>query len=116
MLQELVLANCHIFTVFQDSEDSPRWAFFIDAAVMLALQHLGMTTYIYVHIYMYIYIIESRLSPGNEVSFGRSFAKVGRLGAENNCYLTHYHIVSYYYITYHITSRSSCCKVKAPSV
>ena len=34
----LILAsNCHVFTVFDDSEDSPKWAFFIDAAVMLAL-------------------------------------------------------------------------------
>ena len=46
--------------------------------------------------------IESRLSPGYEVSFGRSSTRVGWLGAENNCYLLHYHVVSYYYITYHI--------------
>ena len=28
-----------------------------------------------------------------EVSFGRTLARVDRLGAENNCYLSHYHIV-----------------------
>ena len=44
--------------------------------------------------------MESRLSPGYEVSFGRSLARVGRLGAENNCCLSHCHIVSY--ITYYI--------------
>ena len=46
--------------------------------------------------------IESRLSPGYEVSFGRSLARVGLLGAENNCYISHYHIISYNCTTYHI--------------
>ena len=46
-------------------------------------------------------LIESRLSPGYEVSFGRSLARVGRLGAENNGYLSHYHVVSNYYTIYH---------------
>ena len=34
--------------------------------------------------------IKSRLSPGYEVSFGRSLVRVGQLGAENICYLSHY--------------------------
>ena len=33
-----------------------------------------------------------------ESSFGSSLAKVVRLGAENNCYLFHYNIISHYHI------------------
>ena len=32
-----VLANSHVSTEFYDSDDSPKWAFFIDATKMLAL-------------------------------------------------------------------------------
>ena len=41
---------------------------------------------------------------GHELSFGSSLARVGQLGAENNCYLSHYHIASHYYnnISYYI--------------
>ena len=42
--------------------------------------------------------IESRLSPGYEVSFGRSSTRVGWLGAENNCYLLHYYVILSYHI------------------
>ena len=46
--------------------------------------------------------MQSRHSPGHEVLLGRSLASVGRLGAEINCYLSHYHIVWYYCIAYDI--------------
>ena len=46
VLQGLVPANCHVFAVFEDSEYSPKFASFIDAAVMLALEPLEMTIYI----------------------------------------------------------------------
>ena len=55
MLQELVLVNCNVFTMFEGSEDSSKWAFFIDAAVMLALFPLGMTIYIYTYTYIYLW-------------------------------------------------------------
>ena len=47
MLQGLVQTKCHVFSEFEDSEKSPKVAFLIDAAVMLSLEILGMTTYIY---------------------------------------------------------------------
>ena len=50
MLWELVVASSNVFAVFKDSKDSPKWAFFIDAAVMLAQSPLGMTVYIYIYI------------------------------------------------------------------
>ena len=52
VLQQLVLAN-----VFEGSVDFPRWAFFIDAAVMLALLPLGLTMYINICMYIYIYML-----------------------------------------------------------
>ena len=39
-----------------------------------------------------------RTYPAYEFSFGSSFARVGRLGAENNFHLSHYYVVSYCYI------------------
>ena len=41
-------------------------------------------------------IMQSRPYPGYELSFGSPLARVGRLGAENNCYLSHYYILSYF--------------------
>ena len=34
VLRRLVLANCHVFPVFEDKNNSHMLAFFIDAAVM----------------------------------------------------------------------------------
>ena len=51
MLQEFVLANCRVFTVFEDSEYSLKWVLFIDAGVMLALRFQGMTIYVFVCIF-----------------------------------------------------------------
>ena len=42
VLQGLVLANSHVFTVFEDSEHSPIGLSFIDAAVMGVLKPLWM--------------------------------------------------------------------------
>ena len=42
MLQGLVLTNSHVFTEFDDSDDCQKGLFFIDAAVMWALEPLGM--------------------------------------------------------------------------
>ena len=39
------------------------------------------------------------ISPGYEIPIASSLATVGQLGAENNCYISHYYIVSYYHIT-----------------
>ena len=47
MLLGLVLANSHVFTEFDDMKNLQRGLFIIDAAVMLALEPLGMTIYIY---------------------------------------------------------------------
>ena len=43
VMQGLALVNSHAFSEFKDSEESPKGLFFIDAAVMLALEPLGMT-------------------------------------------------------------------------
>ena len=42
-LQGLVLTNSYVFSEFEDSVESPRELFFIDAAVMLALEPLETT-------------------------------------------------------------------------
>ena len=53
VLQGLVLANSHVFTEFVDSEESSKGDFlkiiffFIDAALMWALEPLGATMYRY---------------------------------------------------------------------
>ena len=64
------LVNSHVFTEFDDSEESPKGS--SDSAVMWALEPLGMTIYIYIYIdaavmwaleplgmtiYIYIYIL-----------------------------------------------------------
>ena len=41
---------------------------------------------------------QSRLSPDYEFSLGSSLARVDLQGAENICYLLHYHIVLSYHI------------------
>ena len=43
VLQGLVLANSHDFGQFEDSEESPKGIFFIDAALMWTLESLRMT-------------------------------------------------------------------------
>ena len=49
MLHELVLANSHVFTEFEDSEESPKMAFLhYVAAVMWAHEPLEMTIYMYI--------------------------------------------------------------------
>ena len=60
VLQELVLANSHIFTEFDDCEESPKKALLhccccYDVAVMWALEPLGNTLYIYIYIYAHGY-------------------------------------------------------------
>ena len=52
MLQGLVQANSHVFTEFEDYDQSPSELLFIDAAVLLALILLGMTIYVYVCIHI----------------------------------------------------------------
>ena len=56
MLPGLVLTNSHIFTEFKDIEESQNGLFFIDTAVMSALERLGKTTHIHIYIYIYTYI------------------------------------------------------------
>ena len=61
VLQGLVLANSHVFTEFNDSEESPKEAFLHscccdDAAVMWSLELLRMAMYMYIYIYIYIYL------------------------------------------------------------
>ena len=46
-----MLANSHTFNHFDDSENFPWGLSFIDSAVMLHLEHLGMTMYIHTYIY-----------------------------------------------------------------
>ena len=129
-----------------------RGIFFADAAVMWALELIGMTIYICLQIdiplwhfnltsYRCKFItycwskwlllwrlrehiviiwpirISSHPSLGIELSFGSSLSRVGRLRADYNCYLLHYHILSYYhhyvFTSYHIIiSWYSCYKVE----
>ena len=133
MLQALVLARCHVFTVFKGGEDSPKWAFFIDAAVT------SWDDYIY-SIYRYTsiafqsvirqilvdYLLKAYMTPilaskktsidylayRNRIptfswflgfTWSLSLARVCRLEAENNCYLLHYHIIMLHILYYHIT-------------
>ena len=51
MLQRLLLANSHVSTELVDSESSPKGFVVVDAAVMRALEPLGMTMYIHTHRY-----------------------------------------------------------------
>ena len=43
VMQGLVLTNSHVFSEMEESKESPKGDFLIDAAVMRALEPLGMT-------------------------------------------------------------------------
>ena len=38
------LAICHVFIEFEDSEDSPMWAFFIDTTVNQSIKFISRST------------------------------------------------------------------------
>ena len=46
--QGMIVANYHVFSGFKDSEESQKGLFFIGAAVVWALEPLGMTICIYI--------------------------------------------------------------------
>ena len=52
VLLGMVLANSHIFTEFEDSEDSPKWAFLHSCCCDIA-SGTSRDAYVYIHTYRY---------------------------------------------------------------
>ena len=106
MLQGLVLANSHVFSEFEDSDKSPKGLFFIDAAM-----DSGTSRDDWRNLSVVSFQNQTPKWFSFELSFGSSLAMVGRLGMENNCYLLHYHVVSYYIIISLYNVRVKCSRV-----